>query len=441
MDKSRFLAACTTRRAGKSNGLGLRFYRTLQKHPGARCPYFALTRDSAKNIMWEVLKEQDDKFKIGAKFTDSNLTVTIPRWKNAEIKLFGADMKNFIKRIRGQKWPGVGLDECQDFGSHLESLIDDVITPSISDYADGWLALTGTPGPVPHGFFYDVTERKKYGYSHHAWSLFQNPYLPNPRQFVAEIKKKKAWQDDHPTLLREYYGQWVLDLDALVFKYDRERNHYSDLPDLRSGWEYVIGVDLGFHDSDAISVLGWHPKQNAVYLVDELVTAGQGITELATQIGAFIKKYDPMKVVMDTGGLGKKIAEEIQRRYSLPIHAAEKQRKFEYIELLNDALRTKRFFAKRESQFAQDCARVKWDQEATTLKISDTFHSDICDSVLYAFRESLHWLHEPERERPKKGSPEAFQEVEDEMEERALNIHNMHNNDDDWGSFGWNGEI
>lgn len=422
-DLSRLVSALCTRRAGKSNGLALRFFRTLQRHPGALCPYIALTRDSAKNIMWPVLQEMDERFKIGAKFTDSNLTATLPN--GGMIKLFGADMKNFIKRLRGIKTPGVGVDEAQDFGAHLESLIDDVLTPAIGDYVDGWISLTGTPGPIPHGYFYDVTHRGMFGFSHHSWSLHDNPYFPNSRAFVAEVKAKKAWTNDSPSYIREYGGdegipRWVLDLDALVFKYDPIKNHYARFPDIRGDWDFVIGVDLGFDDADAIAVVGWHPRHKQAYLVHEEIARGEGVTELASRIERLHGKYRPLKIVVDTGGLGKKIAEELQRRFGLPVQAAEKDRKFEFIELLNDAMRQARFFAKNDSEFAQDCTRVKWDTESVKPKISDTYHSDITDAVLYAYRESLHWLSEPEPlPGPKPRTPEWFKREEEEMERQA----------------------
>jgi phage terminase large subunit-like protein len=421
LDQSQFLAALCTRRAGKSNGLAYRFMRTMLKHPGSQCRYIALTRDSAKDIMWGILQEYDEKYRIGAKFTEGNLTMSFPdSLGGATLRLFGADMKNFIKRLKGVKSPGVALDESQDFGTHIESLVDDVLTPTISDYPDGWLALTGTPGPIPHGLFYDITEKGRDGYSVHKWSLYNNPHFPTPREFVAKLKTKKQWADNHPTYLREWMGQWVLDMDALVFKYSDQKNHYENMPALEaSGWNYVIGVDIGFDDADAISVIGWHERGQAAYLVDEQVDRAQGITELAHKIGKLIEKYNPLKIVMDTGGLGKKIAEEIRRRFSIPVEAAEKSRKFEYIELLNDAMRMGHFFAKRTSVYAQDCARVKWDQDATVLKISDTYHSDICDSVLYAFRESLHWLWLPEEPVIERNTPEWLAREEERMEKQA----------------------
>ena len=335
VDGSKFVVAQCSRRAGKSTGIALRFLKALAKHPGAFCPYIALTRESARNIMWAVLEELDDRFKIGLNFTESNLTVTHPN--DARLQLFGADMKNFIRRLKGVKTPGAAIDECQDHGSHLQSLVDDVITPALTDYSDSWLALAGTPGPVPNGYFYEITEQRRYGFSVHKWSLFDNVYLPNAQEFVGDLKVRKGWGEDNATLRREWQNEWVLDLESLVFQYQESVNHYESLPLVERGWRHVIGVDLGYHDADAIAVIAWSEQLREAYLVEEVVTTEQGITELALCIGNLINKYNPDRIVCDTGGLGRKIAEEIQSRFRIPIVAAEKVRKSEYIELLKDA--------------------------------------------------------------------------------------------------------
>jgi len=181
-------------------------------------------------------------------------------------------------------------------------------------------------------------------------------------------------------------------------------------------------VDIGFDDADAIAVIAYHDHVKQVYLVEESIQTKQGITDLAQQIERLIVKYQPVSIVMDAGGLGKKINEELNRRFSLPIKAAEKSRKFEYIELLNDALRTATFFARETGQFAQDSRLVEWNREKSNgdkLRISDRFHSDICDSVLYAFRESLHFLAEPLIQKAQIGSDEWRRKQVEEMEEVA----------------------
>jgi len=126
-DPSRFIDAQCSRRAGKTNGLALRFFKTLEKYPRSRCAYLALTLDSAKSIMWPVLQEINQTYGLGCTFTESKNQMLHPN--GARLTIYGADHKHFIKRLKGQKFPGVGIDEAQDFGPHLQSLIDDVLTP------------------------------------------------------------------------------------------------------------------------------------------------------------------------------------------------------------------------------------------------------------------------------------------------------------------------
>lgn len=391
-DMNRFVCAQTTVRAGKSTGLSLKYFRAGHKYKNVMMPYIALTKDSAKNIMWPILQEVSERFKILCDFNKSDYTCIIKE-TGSSIKLFGADTENFIVRIKGIKTPLAAVDEGQDFRSHLEELID-ILTARTSEYADGQVALTGTPGPVPKGYFYEAS-KGLHGFSTHHWSLFDNPYFPTARQFVMELQERKKWSSNHPTLLREFYGQWVQDLEALVFNYDVQRNHYDVAPLLT---DYVIGVDFGTDDADAIAVIGWHKNSRQAYLVDEFVKSGLTVTEIVKEVESRMVKYKPLKIVADTGANGKKIALEISKRTGTPVNAAEKQRKIEHITWLNDALRTGLFYARSTSRFASDCSVVEWDYDKSTsdkLVIKDEPHSDICDAVLYAYVEALHWLSEP----------------------------------------------
>lgn len=419
LDTSRYIDAQCSRRAGKTNGLALRFFNTMAKHPKSQCVYLSLTLESSREILWPVLHELNDKYGIGCTFVDTRLTMTHPN--GATLKLFGADMKNFIKRLKGRKYPGVGIDEAQDFGPHLQSLIDDVLTPSISDYQDGWLALTGTPGPVPQGYFFDVTRNKKYGFSHHEWTIMDNPHMPNPKAFLEDLKKRREWTDDNPTLRREWLNQWVLDTQSLWIQYKEAVNHYEVLPNDK--YNYILGVDLGFRDADALAVIAWSENQPITYLVEEVVTRKQGITELMEQINALSKKYDFSRMVVDEGGLGKKIAEEIRRRHSIPLQPADKARKQENVELLNDSLRLGKFKANKNSRFALDSylVQIDWDKSTPNrIVVKKHPHSDIIDAVLYAFKESYAFTHTPAKKGPEYGTLEWAEAQEDAMFQAEL---------------------
>lgn len=418
-DSNRFVTAQCSRRAGKTNALALRFFKALENHPGAFCPYIALTRESARNIMWPVLQELDERFGVGLTFTESNLTAT--HKNGARLQMFGADMQNFIRRLKGIKTPGAAIDEAQDFGGHLQSLVDDVLTPTLTDYEDSWLAIVGTPGPVPNGYFYEITAQNKHGFSKHEWTLLDNPYLPNAAQFIAELKVKREWDDNNPTLRREWQNEWVLDVESLLIKYEASKNHYETLPQGR--WIYILGVDIGMRDADALAVLAWSESSPNIYLVEEIINSGQDITTLSDQIHFLMEKYDIVKIVMDEGGLGKKVAEEIRRRKHIPVHPADKMRKMENIAFLNDYLRLGKFKANKRSRFAEDSYKLQVDWDKTTpdrIAVKSSFHSDVIDAVLYAFKESAAFTYRSAEEQPQYGSKEWANKQVMDMEQQLI---------------------
>lgn len=424
-DTNKFVGAQCSRRSGKSTGLAIRFFKAMENHPKSQSLYLALTQDSARSILWPVLQEIDDKYKIGCTFTESKLEVTHPN--GAKLKLMGADLKNFIKRLRGRKYPAVAIDEVQDMGVHVESLIDDVLSPSIADYKDGWIAVTGTPGPVPKGYFFELTEQGKHGYSVHKWTILDNPHMPDPQGTIDDIKTRKGWDETNPTLLREWRNKWVLDTNSLWIRYKADINDYQILPKDFKGvphrWNYIMGVDMGFNDADAIAVLAWSETSKETYLVEELLTRKQGVSALMDQIEAMQKKYGVYKIVMDEGGLGKKAAEDYRSRFAVPLEAADKAKKQTNVELLNDALRLGNFKAKSDSQFATDSYLVQINWEASTpnkIVLKKNYHSDVIDAVLYAFRESYAHTGAPKPPPPAYGSKAWARQQEVDMFEAAL---------------------
>ena len=394
-DPARFLDAQCSRRAGKSSGLGRKFIRSMEKYPKGQAIYLGLTIESAHEIMWPVFQELNDTHNLGLTFLESKHVIRHPN--GSTIKLVGADQKNFTKRLKGRKYIAVGIDEAQDFGIHLQDLIDTVLTPAISDYQDSWLALTGTPGPVPQGYFFDVTCNKKYGFSHHEWTLLDNPHMPDPEAFIADLIKRREWQPNNPTLLREYRNQWVLDVDSLWIKYSEKTNHYDELPTGHK-WNYILGVDIGYNDADAVAVIAWSETSKVTYLVEESIIRKQGISGMTTQIENLQKKYNAYKIVMDEGALGKKIAEDLTQRFGVPLVAADKTKKQTNVELLNDSMRLGNFKAKANSRFAKESYLIQIDWSKTTpnrIVLKKNFHSDIIDAVLYGFKESYAYAHTP----------------------------------------------
>jgi len=400
-DPAKFKTAVCSRRAGKSVGCAFALVDSALRRPGSVSMYLTLDRTDAKQIVWPAVLDVNDKYRLGGKADHTDLTLSLPN--KATVLLAGAGDERKIKKRRGLPIGMVIVDEAQSFTEEIRTLVDDVLAPALQDY-DGSMWIIGTPGPVPVGFFYEAANSP--AWSHHAWTAFQNPWIEKksgktPRQHLEAELARRGLTEDAPSIQREWFGRWVYDPNALVFRYSAERNHYRDLPACRAEWQYVIGVDLGYDDADAIAVLAFNEESPNAYLVEEWTQAGLTVSGLTAELQQCVDKYHPLSIVVDTGGLGKKVAKEVTLRSGVPLKAAEKDRKFEFIELLNDAMRTGRFYAKSGGRFAQDCMLVEWDRsKPETMKVSDRYHSDLTDACLYAFRESLHWLHEPAKPPP-----------------------------------------
>jgi hypothetical protein len=408
-----------THNSGKTVSCAADLYNTASNNAEANCLYITLNRKSAKRIIWKdllkIVKEYEDPGSYSINHSDLEITLS----NGSVIYLSGAKDKSEIEKFRGMSLKLVYIDECQSFRGYIEDLIDDVIMPCLYDQ-NGKLALIGTPGPVSAGYFYEQAHSPVN--SNHKWTMFDNPWIKwktgrEPEDIIAEELRRRGVDETNPTHRRENMGEWVYDADALVFKFDRTKNIYYDLP---GDLQYIMGIDVGYHDADAVAVLGFSVAEKKVYLVEEDVERKQGIEELVTKIKYYHDKYDIVKSVMDTGGLGKKIQEEIIKRHSLAIEPAEKTRKFEFIELLNDDLRTSRLQAFEGSIFEEDTYKVQWDMDDKhRLKVSNTYHSDITDAVLYAWRECYHFVGKLEPEvRADKYTQEYADLVEMELAQR-----------------------
>ena len=384
LDPRRFRTACTTRRAGKSVGIAMALLDVCQRKPGSVGLYITSTRVNAKRIIWGILKQAVTQIGIAASPNESDLSLSFSN--GSRIYLLGANNRASIEDARGLPVALCVIDEAQCVPEYVKNLVDEVIAPALIDH-QGSLILTGTPGPVPAGYYYDCCHSE--GWSHHAWTLAENHFLldkagKSAEEIVQEEIQRRGVQPDDPVILREWRGQWVLDINSLVFKFG-VHNLEPVIPTLN---HYVLGVDLGWDDADALCVLGWGKQDQNVHLVSEDVTPKQTITELGEKLLRTCEIYNPHRVVIDAGGLGKKIIEELKARFpGLPLEAADKNRKNEHIELLNDALKGGRFRCLPATRFQHDCSKVEWDRsDPQKLEISNKYHSDICDAVLYAYR-------------------------------------------------------
>jgi hypothetical protein len=399
-DRSNFATGVCSRRAGKSRGVASWLVDGALNEDSGPSLYLTLTRGTAKRIIWPTVKRLNANYQLG--FDTNEAELTFYRDGEQRLILGGVDNKSEIEKARGTGWGRVAIDESQAIpDSTLEELITDVLMPSLMDF-NGCIRLIGTPSPVPTGFFYDICQSPDW--SHHEWTVAQNPYLPLWREMLDKVLKVRGVTVDHPSILREWFGKWVTDQDSLVFKYDPEKNGIDTVPQCPN-WQTVLAVDVGFDDSDAVGVLGNRPGETELYLLDEEVIAKESVSELATVVKRMRAKWKPYRMVGDHGGLGKKIFNEISSRFQIWVEPAEKAEKNMAIQLVNDALRTKQLFLPRDSRCAQDALRLEWEVKKNGKKVvSDRFHSDALDMLVYAYRHSRAYREQPIEEKPDAGT-------------------------------------
>lgn len=425
-DEAPFKAAVCSRRSGKTVACAAHLIHVAMNNPNTVGLYITLSAAQAKKLIWKELKKLDKDFKLTGHFNEVELSMSFQN--GSIIYLSGAKDQGEIEKFRGLALKICYIDECQSFRAYIQDLIDDIIAPALLDFA-GSLCLIGTPGPVPAGYFHDCAVASDVWSKHH-WTFFDNPHIAlksgkTHQELLDRELRRRGLTVEDPSIQREYFGKWILDSDSLLIKYNSKINHFQALPIVPPNmpYTYILGIDVGFKDADALAVMAWSEHDPATYLVEELLAEKQGLTELVEQVQMLQKKYDISKMVMDMGGLGKKLGEEMSRRYQLPVEPAEKQRKMENVGLLNDALRSGRFKAKANSRFAQDSYLVEIDQDKSTperIAVSTRFHSDIIDAVLYAFKLSPAYAYEKPSKAPEYGTAEWAKLQSSEMFEATM---------------------
>lgn len=403
------------RRAGKTTAVAFKLLLAALEQPAVPVMYVTLTRENAREIIWGDLISLNDGYGLGFKEHQSHLEMTSPG--GGLVQLRGAHTEKEIAKYRGKKFKLVVIDEAQSFPDRiLAPLIKDVIGPTLLDY-QGELWLVGTPPPLRRGYFFECFAGKlAAGREQHHWTVRDNERLParlmgaSVNDILSSIRDEFGWSDTDPTYLREYEGQDIEDLEALLYQYRPGRNTYETLPEGK--WTFIFGVDIGFDDSDAIAVWGWREHDKTLYLVDEDGDSGQDITDLAELMKPMIEKYKPIRIVMDEH---KKTTAEIRRRHGIPIVPAEKSNKPGFIKLFNADMRKGNVKVRPDSWFAEDCRLVRKDPDALVRDVLQElpakkggFHSDICDAALYGWRAAHHFL-EGEAPAPPPAIPDAME--------------------------------
>lgn len=262
----------------------------------------------------------------------------------------------------------------------------------------------GNPGGIGHAWvkrrFVDADTRAERVFV--PANLADNPHLD-----AAEYRKSLA-QLDEATRRQLEEGIWIADVAGLVYSgFTLERNVVGEAPKLQT---YLLGIDYGFTDETAFSVLGWRANDPCVYVVESYKRAGMTPSDAAEEVARLNARYAFVRMVADIGGLGKGYAEEARARFTLPIEPAEKNNKRGYQTLFNGDLERGRIkiVAAHTGELATEWAELPWTEERD--KEADGFANHCADSCLYAWRAAPAYH---EREAPPPKTPEELVRAEE----------------------------
>ena len=445
-DRSKFKGVGCPRRAGKSFYITSDALYTGEMFPGSRILIISLTLKSTKENFWSGapggLFKQNELYDLKLKFNNTDYT-----WEHqngSRGKLGGAETRADIEYFRGAAAEAdiIFIDEGKSFPTDLfRELVYDVLMPGLMTRG-GILVLCGTPGSIPEGIFYEATcpDAKRLDldtnemvstcieytgtdvpvesglWSLHTWNISDNLAVPEQWKRALSIKKSRGWDDNHPVWKREYLGKWTTDSEELVYSYSKYRldgrvNWVPNYTLSKTGldpsegpWNIVMGLDLGYEDDCAIVCGAWSPRLKQLRIFYSWRSNHITIDEFAEEILRTIEVYgSPDAIIGDAGALGKMIVMDINQRHGLSIIPAEKNAKYDHIELLNSDLaagRVKIIHDTDPSSLHTELCGLQWllDDDKKILIKKGKLREDPkcanhqCDALLYLFRYAYHFF-------------------------------------------------
>lgn len=389
-DPAKRKCALCTRRAGKSVVDAIGLVDAITKHPEAIAPYITLTAKTSKDILWNELFRMNIDFNLGLRPDTQGGRF----WskEGGAIWLAGCkDRSEAAEKFRGGKYSRAIVDEA---GAHrhatLEYLINDVLDPALSDY-DGDLWLTGTAGVLPKGYFWARStggDEKLKAWPTHRWSVVDNPFHPLSRPGALEAKRVElGFAHDDPTWRREYLGEWATDLSKLIYLFDAEKNSWDgQLPNGRQ--HRVLSVDLGYVGDTSFTIGTSVQGLSDVFIEESYGIPGLFASDIAAEVFRIRQRYPAIHdMVIDYGGLGTTIMQELIQIYQLPFMRAQKVDKAGSIRQVQDRLRMGRLKinTRKASQLLEEWDVLPWNDERSG---HEEGYADHCsDGVLYNVRQ------------------------------------------------------
>lgn len=344
LDPARYKIARCTRRSGKTFVDAAYLIYECLRAPKTPVLYAGLTRDSAKEAVWDILISLLDNLNIVYSAKPSALMIEFPN--GSKITVFGCDANNARNRLRGRKFKLVVFDET-GFYAALDPLIYAVL-PMLADYG-GTLCLTSSPGELLQGLFYEADQGKfRDNWSRYFWTIHDNPHFQKPalssryttraeEELGTVLEMQFQGNASHPGYRREWLGEWVTDKTALVYPIGPTNTFLTPLR-IRDP-QHAIGIELGSSFNHSVVVGRFSNYHREFEIVNQWTRGDLELDEFVSLLEKDIETYQPVALVAHVGSYSKDIILEMRRRYKLPLIAMDdKDKSFHQRIFANDLL-------------------------------------------------------------------------------------------------------
>lgn len=434
-DPAKFKSACCGRRSGKTHSVAIMLIEKALEFPGSSPLYITSAREKAKEILWPALRLINEQEDLGMDFKEHTGEIRFPN--GSIIRLSGAGSYREIEKLRGPTYPIAVIDEAQMFTADLlRYLIEEILDPAITDYA-GSIVLTGTPNATCAGFFYEVDNGIRPGWSTHGWTIHNNTEIfrriPDKVKAAGGFEKyleqdlerkrtQRGWTRTHPGYLREIMGKWARDSNESVFAIDREKCLVTGLvEDIQ--WLYVLGIDVGYNDPCAFVVLAYSMEIGECRVVNSYSVEGMIPSKVAAEIQKLQSQYPITAVVMDSGGIGKGYLEECNESFGLAVQPAKKTDRLAHIDFVNGDLQSGALkFDRNCVGLVEQMEILPWNprkKEKGEYEFAAGYRDHEIDALLYGYRQCRHHGYFPHEERVRTRD-EILEEEQRRMDEAEL---------------------
>lgn len=395
------------------------------KYPGSR---HLIARQFGTDIRLSIWKDtlqkvvRDLGMKAGQHYRTNEQEMLMTLANGSEIWCSGLDDKERVDKVLGREYVTEYLNETPDIPWSTVKTVRTRLSQKVDGCSTQFLADLN-PTTIAHWTYkqwflsIDPETKEPLHVEQGTWQKIQLNPIDNVENLAQGYIDRELSALSGSYRNRFLLGEYSSFTDIVVYQPRRLYSHWSDFDTwVANRWDDVrltAGLDLGYQDADAFSILAYIDGIEQVWLVWEHKARRQGIAELADNIKRGLRwcqehipnrqSVSDIVIWTDTGtirhgteGERKKSAGELRRLFGINTRTAYKREKGLGIEILREDVNTGRLAIPANGPFADECEKIVWTQlpDGTIERVLNDdedkggYHPDSMFSILYPYR----WL-------------------------------------------------